>query len=180
MLRDVDVGGGVDEVAEELVALADIFIARGVGRIRLTGGEPLVRRGIMDLVHALGERIGNGLEELTLTTNGTQLEKTAASLHAAGIRRVNVSLDTRDPARFRSITRRGDLGQVLRGVAAARDAGHKVKINMVGLKGLNEDEIEDMLLWRPVSPPCPIASSTGRCSGAQPATTALIAIFSTS
>lgn len=132
---------------EELVALADIFIARGVNRIRLTGGEPLVRRGIMELVRALGERIGQGLDEVTLTSNGTQLEKTAAGLHSAGMRRVNVSLDTRDPERFRFITRLGDLGQVLRGIAAARDAGLQVKINMVGLKGLNEDEIEDMLLW---------------------------------
>ncbi len=132
---------------EEMVALADIFIARGVNRIRLTGGEPLVRRGIMELVRALGERIGRGLEEVTLTTNGTQLEKTAPALRAAGVRRVNVSLDTRDPDRFRFITRSGDLRQVLRGIEAARDAGLRVKINMVGLKGLNEDEIEAMLLW---------------------------------
>jgi len=132
---------------EEIVALADIFIARGVNRLRLTGGEPLVRRGIMDLVRALGERIGHGLDELTLTTNGTQLEKVAGGLHAAGIRRVNVSLDTRDPERFRHITRRGDLDQVLRGIAAARDAGLKVKINMVALKDLNAGEIEPMLLW---------------------------------
>ena len=132
---------------EELVALSDIFIARGVNRIRLTGGEPLVRRGIMELVRALGERIGSGLEEVTLTTNGTQLEKMAGALHAAGIRRVNISLDTRDPDRFRFITRLGDLAQVLRGIEAARDAGLKVKINMVGLKGLNDHEIEDMLLW---------------------------------
>ena len=132
---------------EELVQLSDIFIARGVNRIRLTGGEPLVRRGIMELVRQLGRRIGQGLDEVTLTTNGTQLEKTAGALHAAGVRRVNVSLDTRDPERFRFITRRGDLDQVLRGIAAARDAGLQVKINMVGLKGLNEDEIADMLLW---------------------------------
>ena len=132
---------------EEIVALADIFIARGVNRLRLTGGEPLVRRGIMDLVRALGERIGHGLDELTMTTNGTQLEKCAAPLFDAGVRRVNVSLDTRDPERFRHITRRGDLGQVLRGIAAARDAGLKVKINMVALRDLNADEIEPMLLW---------------------------------
>ena len=132
---------------EELVALSDIFIARGVKRIRLTGGEPLVRRGVMELVRQLGRRIGQGLDEVTLTTNGTQLEKTAGALHAAGIRRINVSLDTRDLERFRFITRRGDLDQVLRGIAAARDAGLKVKINMVALRGLNEDEIADMLLW---------------------------------
>lgn len=132
---------------EEIVGLSDVFIARGVNRIRLTGGEPLVRRGIMDLVRALGERVGQGLDELTLTTNGTQLEKTAAGLYAAGVRRVNVSLDSRDPDRFRHVTRRGDLLQVLRGIAAARDAGLAVKINMVALKGLNEDEIEGMLQW---------------------------------
>ena len=132
---------------EELVALSDILIARGVNRIRLTGGEPLVRRGIMELVRQLGRRIGHGLNEVTLTTNGTQLEKTAAALHAAGVRRINVSLDTRDSGRFRFITRRGDLGQVLDGIAAAREAGLRVKINMVALKGLNEDEIGDMLRW---------------------------------
>jgi len=132
---------------EEIADLADIFIARGVKRLRLTGGEPLVRRGIMDLVRTLGTRIGHGLDELTLTTNGTQLEQVAAGLAAAGVRRVNVSLDTRDPQRFAHITRRGDLARVLRGIAAARDAGLHVKINMVALRGLNEDEIADMLLW---------------------------------
>ena len=132
---------------EEIVALADIFIARGVRRIRLTGGEPLVRRGFSGLVETLGARIGHGLDELTLTTNGTQLARFAAALHQAGIRRVNVSLDSRRPDRFRHISRRGDLGQVLAGIDAAAAAGLAVKINMVGLKGLNEDEIEDMLLW---------------------------------
>ena len=132
---------------EEIVGLSDIFIARGANRIRLTGGEPLVRRGIMDLVRALGERVGHGLDELTLTTNGTQLEKMAAGLFAAGVRRINVSLDSRDPERFAYITRRGDLAQALRGISAARDAGLQVKINMVALAGLNEDEIEPMLLW---------------------------------
>src|SRR6187549_284152 len=104
---------------EEIEALADIFIARGVRRIRLTGGEPLVRRDIGDLIARLGARIGNGLEELTLTTNGTRLASHAGNLHAAGIRRVNVSLDSRDPARFRYITRHGDLALVLAGIAAA-------------------------------------------------------------
>jgi cyclic pyranopterin phosphate synthase len=132
---------------EELVALSDIFIARGVNKIRLTGGEPLVRRGIETLVEALGRRIGHGLDELTLTTNGTQLARFAPLLAGNGVRRVNVSLDSRDPQRFRHITRRGDLGQVLDGIAAARAAGLRVKINMVALKGLNEDEISNMLAW---------------------------------
>lgn len=132
---------------EEIVALGDIFIARGVRRIRLTGGEPLVRRGVDQLIQALGKRIGNGLEELTLTTNGVLLARFAGSLVASGVRRVNVSLDSRRPERFSHITRGGDLGGVLRGITAARDAGLKVKINMVALAGLNEDEFEDMLLW---------------------------------
>ena len=132
---------------EEIEALADLFIARGVRRIRLTGGEPLVRRDVGDLIARLGARIGNGLDELTMTTNGTRLARFAGDLHAAGIRRVNVSLDSRDPERFRYITRHGDLAQVLAGIEAAAAAGLAVKINMVALKGLNEDEIEAMLLW---------------------------------
>ena len=132
---------------EEIVALADLFIARGVKRIRLTGGEPLVRRDFEMLVGRLGERIGRGLDELTLTTNGTRLARFARDLHAAGVRRVNVSLDSRRPDRFRYITRHGDLDQVLDGIDAAAAAGLKVKINMVALKGLNETEIEEMLLW---------------------------------
>jgi len=132
---------------EEMADLADIFIARGVKRIRLTGGEPLVRKGIGHLVAMLGERIGTGLEELTMTTNGTQLADHARQLFAAGIRRINVSLDSRDPDRFRHITRRGDLPTVLRGIDAARDAGLKIKINMVALKGLNDDQIAPMLRW---------------------------------
>lgn len=132
---------------EEIVALADIFIARGVNRLRLTGGEPLVRRGILDLVRELGKRIGGGLDELTMTTNATQLEKAAGPLQAAGIRRINVSLDTLDADRFRHITRLGDLAQVIRGIDAATEAGLQVKINMVALNGLNEDEIEPMLRW---------------------------------
>ena len=132
---------------EEVAELADIFIARGVRKIRLTGGEPLVRRGILDVAGWVGRRIGDGLDELTLTTNGTRLEAFASGLHAAGIRRVNVSLDSRRPDRFGHITRGGDLRQVLRGIAAAKAAGLSVKINMVALAGLNEDEIEEMLLW---------------------------------
>jgi cyclic pyranopterin phosphate synthase len=132
---------------EEIVDLADIFIARGVTRIRLTGGEPLVRKGIDQLLPALGERVGRGLDELTMTTNGTQLERYAPMLSDAGIRRINVSLDSRDASRFRHITRRGDLTQVLRGIEAASAAGLKIKINMVALRGLNEDEIAPMLRW---------------------------------
>ncbi len=132
---------------EELIALADLFIARGVTRIRLTGGEPLVRRGIDTLVARLGERIGRGLDELTLTTNGTQLARCAPLLAGAGVRRVNVSLDSRKADRFRYITRRGDLAQVLDGIAAASAAGLRIKINMVALKGVNDDEIADMLAW---------------------------------
>jgi cyclic pyranopterin phosphate synthase len=132
---------------EEMVELADIFIGRGVRRIRLTGGEPLVRKGIDWLVPELGRRIGNGLDELTMTTNGTQLARHAGMLAGAGIRRINVSLDSRDAERFRHITRRGDLAQVLGGIEAARDAGLRIKINMVALKGLNEDEIAPMLRW---------------------------------
>ena len=132
---------------EEIVELADIFIARGVKRIRLTGGEPLVRKAVETLVPELGKRIGNGLDELTITTNGTQLERFAGMLRDSGVRRVNVSLDSRDPARFRHITRRGDLSQVFRGIDAAAAAGLRIKVNMVALKGLNEDEIGPMLRW---------------------------------
>ena len=131
----------------EIEVLADLLIARGVKRIRLTGGEPLVRRDIAILCSRLGERIGTGLDELTMTTNGTQLARFANGLRAAGIRRVNVSLDSRRPGLFRHITRRGDLSHVLGGIEAATAAGIAVKINMVALKGLNEDEIEEMLLW---------------------------------
>jgi cyclic pyranopterin phosphate synthase len=132
---------------EEIAQLADILIARGVTRIRLTGGEPLVRRGIADLVDKLGLRLGLGLDELTLTTNGTQLARHSRQLHAAGIRRVNVSLDSRREDRFRHITRGGDLDKVLAGIDAAEAAGLRIKINMVALRGLNEDEIGDMLAW---------------------------------
>jgi cyclic pyranopterin phosphate synthase len=132
---------------EEIVELAGIFIARGVRRIRLTGGEPLARRGIGELIATLGARVGRGLEELTLTTNGTQLSRFAPTLSDAGVRRVNVSLDSLRPDRFAHITRRGDLDQVLSGIVAAQAAGLSVKINMVALKGLNEDEIDDMLRW---------------------------------
>ncbi|WP_375402364.1 GTP 3',8-cyclase MoaA [uncultured Sphingomonas sp.] len=132
---------------EEIAIIAERFIARGVTKIRLSGGEPLVRRDVGDLVARLGRHVGRGLDELTMTTNGTRLADHAQCLHAAGIRRVNVSLDSLDPALFRHITRHGDLAQVLGGIFAARDAGLRVKINTVALRGLNEHELPDILAW---------------------------------
>lgn len=130
---------------EEMGDLAARFVARGIRRIRLTGGEPLVRRGVDMLARRLGALVGDGLDELTLTTNGMRLAEHAAMLAAAGVRRVNVSLDTLDAAAFRHITRVGDLAVALRGIAAARAAGLSVKINMVALAGLNEDQLLPML-----------------------------------
>ena len=132
---------------EELHQLALGFIARGVTKIRLTGGEPLVRRDMIELVHALGRKLGDGLDELTLTTNGTQLAAFADDLFAAGVRRVNVSLDTLDRAKFAELTRRDSLPQVLQGIAAAQAAGLKVKLNTVALKGINQAEIPELLVW---------------------------------
>ena len=132
---------------EELAVITERFVARGVRKVRLSGGEPLVRRDVMDLVRRLGRHVGTGLDELTMTTNGTRLADHAADLVAAGMRRVNVSLDSRDPDRFRFVTRHGDVAKVLDGIAAAKRAGLAVKINMVALKGLNEDEIAPMLDW---------------------------------
>ncbi len=133
---------------EELERLCGAFIDMGVKKIRLTGGEPLVRRNVMSLVEALGRRIGpEGLEELTLTTNGTQLAKNAEGLVRAGVRRINVSVDTLDPAGFREATRWGDLAQVQAGIYAARDAGLRIKINAVALRGMNEHEFDRMLEW---------------------------------
>jgi len=132
---------------EEIALIAERFIARGVTKIRLSGGEPLVRRDVTELARRLGRSIGHGLDELTMTTNATRLADHADALYAAGMRRINISLDSRDPATFRHITRHGDVAQVLGGIFAARDAGLKVKINMVALKGLNEAEIPDMLGW---------------------------------
>ena len=132
---------------EEIALLADLFVARGVRKIRLTGGEPLVRRDIIDLVRRVGRHLGGGLDELTLTTNGTRLAQHADALFDAGVRRINVSLDSRDPVRFAHVTRNGDIRPVLDGLAAAKAAGLAVKINMVALKGINEDEILPMLHW---------------------------------
>src|SRR5690606_15278213 len=132
---------------EEIETIATAFIARGTTKIRLTGGEPLVRRDIMALVESLGRHIGGGLEELTLTTNGSQLAKHAVALRAAGVRRINVSLDSLDEDRFRQITRRGRLGDVLDGISAAQAAGLALKINMVAMRGVNDDEIETMMAW---------------------------------
>jgi cyclic pyranopterin phosphate synthase len=132
---------------EEIEQIATAFIRRGTRRIRLTGGEPLVRRDILDLVRSLGQHLGHGLDELTLTTNGSQLRAKAEALAAAGIRRINVSLDSLDPSRFASITRRGRLDDVLAGIDAAADAGIAIKINMVAMRGVNEDEIEPMMAW---------------------------------
>ena len=132
---------------EEIEAIAGAFMARGTTKIRLTGGEPLVRRDIMDLVGMLGQRIGHGLDELTLTTNGSQLRKHARSLFDAGVRRLNVSLDTLNAERFQAITRRGRMHEVLDGIDAAQDAGLSIKINMVAMRGVNDDEIEPMMAW---------------------------------
>lgn len=132
---------------EELHRLALAFIARGVTKLRLTGGEPLVRRDMIELVRALGRELGNGLEELTLTTNGTRLTEFAGDLAAAGVKRINVSLDTRDRATFARLARRDALPQVLDGIAAAKAAGLRVKLNTVALKGANEEELPDLIAW---------------------------------
>jgi len=133
---------------EELDRLCTAFIARGVTKLRLTGGEPLVRRNVMSLVRSLSRHLASGaLRELTMTTNGTQLARFASELADCGIRRINVSLDTLDAAKFRAITRWGELDQVLAGIEAARAAGLAVKINAVALKNLNEDEIPSLIEW---------------------------------
>lgn len=132
---------------EEIVRLGQAFVARGVTRLRLTGGEPLARRGAIQVIEALGALIGRGLDELTLTTNGTRLAEFASAIGAAGVRRINVSLDSRDPDRFGYITRQGDLARVLDGIGAAKAAGLAIKINMVALNGVNDHEIVPMLRW---------------------------------
>jgi cyclic pyranopterin phosphate synthase len=133
---------------EELDRLCSAFVSRGVRKLRLTGGEPLVRRGIMTLFASLSRHLKSGaLDELTVTTNGSQLPKYAADLARHGVKRINVSLDTLDPDRFRAITRWGDLDQVLAGIKAAQAAGLAVKINAVALKGVNEDELAHLVEW---------------------------------
>jgi cyclic pyranopterin phosphate synthase len=132
---------------EELDRLASAFVAKGVRKLRLTGGEPLVRRNIMWLIRSLARHLGNGLDELTLTTNGSQLARHAGELADCGVARINVSLDTLHADKFHAITRRGDLAQVMRGIDAAERAGLKIKINTVALRDVNEDEIEDIIRW---------------------------------
>jgi cyclic pyranopterin phosphate synthase len=133
---------------EELDRLCSAFIAKGVKKLRLTGGEPLVRRNVMSLVRSLSRHVASGaLGELTMTTNATQLARFASELADCGIRRINVSLDTLDAQKFRAITRWGELDKVLAGIEAARAAGIAVKINAVALKGLNEDEIPSLMQW---------------------------------
>ncbi len=133
---------------EELYRVCSAFIRKGVRKIRLTGGEPLVRRDIMSLIRRLGAYVATGeLEELTLTTNGSQLTRYADELVDAGIKRINVSVDSMDPDKFRKITRRGDLSTVLAGIEAASKAGLAIKLNTVALKGLNDTEYDDMIRW---------------------------------
>lgn len=133
---------------EELDRLCSAFVDLGVRKLRLTGGEPLVRRNLMTLIRSLGRHLESGaLEELTLTTNGSQLAAHAADLYAAGVRRINVSLDTLDAAKFKAVTRWGDLAQVKAGIDAALKAGLKIKINTVALKDVNEDEIAGIAEW---------------------------------
>jgi GTP 3',8-cyclase len=133
---------------EELDRLCSAFIAKGVRKLRLTGGEPLVRRNVMSLVRSLSRHLSTGaLDELTLTTNGSQLSRFANELADCGVRRINVSLDTLDADKFRAITRWGDIDKVLAGIEAARAAGLAVKINAVALKNLNEDEIPALMRW---------------------------------
>jgi cyclic pyranopterin phosphate synthase len=133
---------------EELERLCSAFVRRGVKKLRLTGGEPLVRKNVMSLFRGLGRHLETGaLEELTLTTNGSQLAKYAKELAAIGVKRVNVSMDTLDKEKFRELTRWGDLDQVMRGLDAAQDAGLKIKINAVALRGVNDMEFDDLIRW---------------------------------
>src|SRR5690348_11527411 len=133
---------------EELDRVCSAFIRLGVRKLRLTGGEPLVRRNIMSLVQSLGRQLASGaLDELTLTTNGSQLARYAEELRSAGVRRINVSLDTLDPAKLAAITRWGKIEKVLEGLAAAKRAGLAVRINAVALRGLNDDEFDRLIAW---------------------------------
>ncbi|AUM74485.1 GTP 3',8-cyclase MoaA [Paracoccus jeotgali] len=132
---------------EELDRLSSVFIGLGVRKLRITGGEPLVRRDIMSFLRAASRHLGDGLDELTLTTNGSQLARFAPDLAAMGVRRINVSLDTLDAQKFAAITRWGRLEQVMQGISAAKAAGLRVKINTVALKGFNEEELFSLLDW---------------------------------
>jgi len=132
---------------EELDRLCNTFIDLGVKKLRITGGEPLVRKNIMQLFSNLGKKIGHGLEELTLTTNGSQLARYAKDLFDNGVKRINVSLDSLDKNKFKKITRIGDLDKVVKGIMAAKNAGLKIKINTVALKGINDNEILDLVNW---------------------------------
>jgi cyclic pyranopterin phosphate synthase len=133
---------------EELDRLCSAFVARGVRKLRLTGGEPLVRKNVMSLFRSLSRHLGSGaLDELTLTTNGSQLARYASELAGYGVRRINVSVDTLDPVKFKAITRWGDLAKVMEGIEAARKAGLRVKVNAVALKDVNQHEIDDLIRW---------------------------------
>jgi cyclic pyranopterin phosphate synthase len=133
---------------EELDRLCSVFIGKGVRKLRLTGGEPLVRKNIMFLIRALSRHVKTGaLDELTLTTNGSQLFRFANELAACGVKRINVSLDTLDPDKFKEITRWGDLSRVMKGIEAAEAAGIHIKINAVALKGFNDTEIPELMRW---------------------------------
>ena len=132
---------------EEIEEICNSFINLGTKKIRLTGGEPLVRKGVFQLIENLGKRIGDGLDELTITTNGSQLEKSAKDLYKFGVRRINVSLDHLNPDKFRQITRWGDLEKVLRGIEFAKSIGLRIKINTVALKNFNEDHLIDIIDW---------------------------------
>ena len=133
---------------EELERLCGVFVKLGVKKLRLTGGEPLVRKNIMSLIRNLGQHLDTGdLEELTLTTNGTQLHKYAEELFDCGVKRVNVSIDTLDPEKFTEITRWGKLDNVLRGIEAAANSGLKIKLNTVALRGTNDNELPNMVKW---------------------------------
>tara|TARA_Y100001936_G_scaffold80252_2_gene78793 strand:+ start:12863 stop:13894 length:1032 start_codon:yes stop_codon:yes gene_type:complete len=132
---------------EEIETICTSFINLGTKKIRLTGGEPLVRKNVLTLIKSLGSRIGSGLEELTITTNGSQLSRFSDQLYEYGVRRVNVSIDTLKPELFKKITRWGNLEKVLNGLKAATKAGLKCKINAVALKDVNEDELQNMIEW---------------------------------
>ena len=132
---------------EELDRLCNTFIELGVKKLRITGGEPLVRKNILQLFNSLGSKLGKGLDELTLTTNGSQLDRYAEDLFKSGVRRINISLDSLDENKFLKITRFGNLKKVIKGIFAAKKAGLKIKINSVALKGVNDDEILNLVNW---------------------------------